>query len=202
MYLSLIFCLLPLVGLGPVSAIPTNIRTRDNTVLAGKILSGTIQNTTYAPKIKNASNSTNVLETINYFPNPVVHCSGKALDGDDDWETDLDTAVTASTTSGIYGTCDLDGSDVDGYGVLAWKSGSVQVYYCNHGFTAETCSLNEYWRADDLINDKCGKNGGGWVTISDLKKTIGRDTTNSNGGFRSECGASLHGVAENIVIIV
>ncbi|KUI60132.1 hypothetical protein VP1G_11210 [Cytospora mali] len=202
MYLSLIFsfCLVPIFGPGPVAAIPTDIRSRTNTALTGRILSGSIHNTTYAPKIQNISNSTKALETVNYFPNPVVHCSGRTLSGDSNWMTDLDTAVISSTTSGIYGTCDVDGSEVDGDGVLAWKSGQVQVYYCNHGFTPQDCSLNEYWRADDLINDSCGSDGGGWVTISDWKKTIGRDPTNSDGSFRSECGASLHGVSANIVI--
>ncbi|ROW10267.1 hypothetical protein VMCG_01926 [Cytospora schulzeri] len=204
MYLSLIlsFVLLSIWGPGPVSAVPTDVRARSNTAPTGRILSGSVWNTTHAPNVQNVSNSTKTLETINYFPDPVVHCSGRKLndDDDDDWKSDLDAAVTASSTSGVYGTCDLDGSQVDGDGVMAWKSGTVQVYYCNHGFTPSDCSLNEYWRADDLINESCGSNGGGWVTISDWSKTIGRDPTKSDGSFRSECGASLHGVSANIVI--
>lgn len=188
-----------MLGSSLVGAVPTDHRARGNTASTGEALSSTIRNTTYAPKIDNISNSTNTLDTINYFPDPVVHCSGRTFDGDD-WETDLETAVTSSDTSGVYGTCDVDGSEVDGDGVLGWSSGSVQVYYCNHGFSATSCSLNEYWRADDLINDSCGSDGGGWVVISKLSKTIGRDPTKSDGSFRSECGSSLHGVSANIVI--
>lgn len=205
MYLSLIFSsiLLPILGPGPVAAVPTDVvraRARSNSAPTGRILSGSVWNTTHAPNVQSISNSTKTLETVNYFPDPVVHCSGRTLDDDADWAKDLATAVTTSSTSGIYGTCDVDGSEVDGDGVLAWKSGSVQVYYCNHGFTPTDCSLNEYWRADDLINDSCGSNGGGWVVISDWSKTIGRDPTKSDGSFRSECGSSLHGVSANIVI--
>lgn len=203
MFLSLIFslCLGPILGPGLVSAVPTDNRARSHTARAGTLLSGAILNSTYAPKIDSLINSTNILDTINYFPDPVVHCSGRTLDdGDSGWETDLITAVTSTTSAGVYGTCDADGGEVDGDGVLGWRSGLVQVYYCNHGFTAQDCSLNEYWRADDLINDSCGSNGGGWVTISEWKKTIGRDPTNSDGSFRSECGDSLHGVSTNIVI--
>lgn len=131
-----------------------------------------------------------------------MHCSGRLLsdEGDTDWSSDLDTAVTASGDDGLYGSCDVAGDDVDGYGSLAFKSGTVQVYYCNHAFGAQGCSVNEYWRADDLINAACGDNGGGWVSISDWGKTIGRDPTNSDGSFRSECGDSLHGPSENFAL--
>lgn len=205
MYLSLIFSsiLLSIFGAGHAHAIPTEIRARTNNTTAptAKILSGSIWNSTNAPSVNTLSNSTKTLSTINYFPDPVVHCSGRKLDdGDSSWQADLAAAVTTRSAAGVYGSCDEDGSQVDGDGVLAWKSGSVQVYYCNHGFTPSDCSLNEYWRADDLINDSCGSNGGGWVVISDWSITIGRDPTKSDGSFRSECGLSLHGVSANIVI--
>lgn len=151
----------------------------------------------------NSTVNTKQHDTVNYFPDPEVHCSGRSLDdsGDTDYSSSLDTAVTTSTTDGLYGACDVYGSSVDGYGSLAWKSGTVQVYYCNHGFSATSCDVNEYWRADALIDDACGADGGGWVTISDWSLTIGRDPTNESGSFRSECGDSLHGVSENYVVI-
>ncbi|KAL2292883.1 hypothetical protein FJTKL_07934 [Diaporthe vaccinii] len=192
MYHSLIlsFSLAPILGL----ALPTTAPT-------GNLVSGSaLLNATHAPKINTLSNSTHLFDTINYFPDPEVSCSGRKLsDETSNWSTDLATAVTTTTTDGVYGTCDANGSEVDGSGNLAWKSGKVQVYYCNHGFTPNPCSVNEYWRADDLINDKCGSDGGGWVKIPDWGKTIGRDPTNSDGSFRSECGASLHGVKANVV---
>lgn len=142
------------------------------------------------------------MDTENYFPDPSVHCSGRLLSdsGDSNWSADLDTAVTTSSDSGLYGSCDVSDDTVDGYGSLAFKSGTVQVYYCNHAFGAQGCSVNEYWRADDLINQECGENGGGWVSISSWGKTIGRDPTNSDGSFRSECGDSLHGPDANFAL--
>lgn len=223
MYHSLIlsFSLAPILGL----ALPTTAPSTDtNTAPTGNLVSGgALLNATHAPKINSLANSTHLFDTINYFPDPEVSCSGRKLsDESSNWSTDLATAVTTTTTDGVYGTCDADGSEVDGSGNLAWKSGGVQVYYCNHGFTPNPCSVNEYWRADDLINDKCGSDGGGWVKIPDWGKTIGRyvcihalrvcfldsytdllvfnrDPTNSDGSFRSECGASLHGVKANVV---
>lgn len=201
MYHSLIlsFSLVPVLGLALPTTAPstgTNTATTGNLVSAGALL-----NATHAPKINSLANSTHLFDTINYFPDPEVSCSGRKLsDESSNWSTDLTTAVTTTTTDGIYGTCDADGTEVDGSGNLAWKSGGVQVYYCNHGFTPNPCSVNEYWRADDLINDKCGSDGGGWVKIPDWGKTIGRDPTNSGGSFRSECGASLHGAKANVVV--
>lgn len=201
MYHSLIlsFSLVPVLGLALPTTAPstgTNTATTGNLVSAGALL-----NATHAPKINSLANSTHLFDTINYFPDPEVSCSGRKLsDESSNWSTDLTTAVTTTTTDGVYGTCDADGTEVDGSGNLAWKSGGVQVYYCNHGFTPNPCSVNEYWRADDLINDKCGSDGGGWVKIPDWGKTIGRDPTNSGGSFRSECGASLHGVKANVVV--
>lgn len=150
-----------------------------------------------------AINSTRLAATENYFPDPSVHCSGRYLDdeGDTDWSSSLDTAVASSDSEdGLYGSCDVSGDGVDGYGSLAFKSGTVQVYYCNHAFAAQGCSVNEYWRADDLINQECGDKGGGWVSISAWGKTIGRDPTNADGSFRSECGDSLHGPNQNFAI--
>lgn len=146
---------------------------------------------------------TNTLATVNYFPDPVVHCSGRSLtdSGDTNPSGSLSTAVTTASNDGLYGACNVNGKTVDGGdGSLAWKSGKVQVYYCNHGFAATDCDVNEYWRADALIADKCGAQGGGWVSISDWSLTIGRDPTNSGGSFRSECGSSLHGVNANFVV--
>lgn len=160
----------------------------------------------HVPKRDDASNSTattNGYASVNYFPDPVVHCSGRKLSdsGDDNYSASLDAAVTTSTDDGLYGACDVGGNTVDGGdGSLAWKSGTVQVYYCNHGFAATSCDVNEYWRADALIDDTCGADGGGWVSISDWSLTIGRDPTNSGGSFRSECGESLHGVNANFVV--
>lgn len=200
MYHSLIlsFSLAPILGLALPTTAPS---TGTNTAPTGNLVSGgALLNATHAPKINSLSNSTHLFDTINYFPDPEVSCSGRKLDDESsNWSADLTAAVTTTTTDGIYGTCDADGSEVDGSGNLAWKSGGVQVYYCNHGFTPNPCSVNEYWRADDLINDKCGSDGGGWVKIPDWGKTIGRDPTNSDGSFRSECGASLHGVKANVV---
>ena len=200
MYHSLIlsFSLVPILGLALPTTAPS---TGTNTAPAGNLVSrGALLSTQHAPKINSLSNSTHLFDTINYFPDPEVKCSGRKLsDESSNWSTDLATAVTTTTTDGIYGTCDAGGEEVDGSGNLAWKSGKVQVYYCNHGFTPNPCSVNEYWRADDLINDKCGSDGGGWVSIPDWGKTIGRDPTKSDGSFRSECGASLHGVKANVV---
>lgn len=200
MYPSLILSLsiLPILGL----AVPTAI-TGDNNVATTPSVQQRSTAAVITKQDSSASNSTRTDATVNYFPDPVVHCSGRYLDdeGDDDWSTDLNTAVTTSSSAGLYGSCDVDGDDVDGDGSLAFKSGTVQVYYCNHAFAAQTCSLNEYWRADALITAQCGSSGGGWVTISDWSKTIGRDPTNSDGSFRSECGDSLHGADANFVIV-
>lgn len=154
------------------------------------------------PKRGLLSNITKQLDTINGFTDPTVHCSGRYLDdeGDSAWSSDLDTAVTSTSSTGLYGSCNVNGDTVDGYGALAFSSGTVQVYYCNHGFTATSCSVNEYWRADALINEKCGESGGGWVTVSAESITIGRDPTNSDGSFRGECGYTLHGVDMNFAI--
>ncbi|PSR93865.1 hypothetical protein BD289DRAFT_451676 [Coniella lustricola] len=150
-----------------------------------------------------SSSTVKTFDTVNGFTDPVVHCSGRSLSdsGDSDYTADLDTAVTSTSEDGLYGACDVNGGTVDGDGALAWSSGTVQVYYCNHAFSATSCDINEYWRADALITDKCGADGGGWVTVSALDITIGRDPTNSDGSFRSECGYSLHGLAENIVML-
>lgn len=148
------------------------------------------------------SNATRLLSTVNGFPDPAVHCSGRSLSdsGDADYSSDLNAAVTASGDDGLYGACNVNGDAVDGDGALAFRSGTVQVYFCNHAFAATSCDLNEYWRADALITAECGADGGGWVTISDWSLTIGRDPTNSDGSFRSECGDSLHGVNENFAV--
>lgn len=199
MYYSLVlsFALLPILA----TAIPT-ASTGDGS----QHLPALSHAKSYIPKRAAASNSTSspkIFDTVNYFPNPVTHCSGRSLDdsGDSNYSSDLDTAVTTTSTDGLYGSCDVYGNGVDGDGSLAWKSGTVQVYYCNHAFAVTSCNVNEYWRADALINDKCGEKGGGWVTISAWSLTIGRDPTNSDGSFRSECGDSLHGVNENFVVI-
>lgn len=195
MYHSLIlsFSLIPILGLALPTIAPS---TGTSTAPTGNIVSLSTQN---APKINSLSNLTNQFDTINYFPDPEVSCSGRHLyDETSNWSADLIAAVTGTTEDGLYGSCD-SGTEVDGSGNLAWKSGRVQVYYCNHGFGPNPCSVNEYWRADDLINNKCGADRGGWVKIPDWGKTIGRDPTNSDGSFRSECGASLHGVKANVV---
>lgn len=191
MYHSLIlsFFLLPILGL----AVPTT--DESNTPFP--------QRSAHISKRINISSITKTLETLNGFPNPEVHCSGRSLsdEGDSNYWSDLSAAVTTSSKNGLYGACNVNGDDVDGDGALAFKSGTVQVYFCNHGFSATSCDVNEYWRADALITDACGADGGGWVSISDWSLTIGRDPTNSDGSFRSECGNSLHGVSENFVII-
>lgn len=164
MYHSLIFSfyLVPILGLAlPTTTAPS---TGTNTAPTGNIVSLSTQN---APKVNSLSNITNQFDTINYFPDPEVSCSGRHLyDETTSWSTDLSNAVTSTTEDGIWGSCDQGGKEVDGSGNLAWKSGKVQVYYCNHGFSPNPCSVNEYWRADDLINDKCGSDGGGWVKVS------------------------------------
>lgn len=194
MYRSLILSLsvLPILGL----AVPT---TSTSTTTSTDV---TLGSTKLSIKVESAVNATRQTDTVNYFPDPTVHCSGRYLDdeGDSDWSADLATAVTASGDDGLYGSCDVSGDEVDGYGSLAFKSGTVQVYYCNHAFGAQGCSVNEYWRADDLITAQCGDSGGGWVSISDWGKTIGRDPTNADGSFRSECGDSLHGPSENFAL--
>ncbi|KAJ4416625.1 hypothetical protein N0V82_006634 [Gnomoniopsis sp. IMI 355080] len=199
MYYSFLlsFALVPMLGL----AIPTASTGDGNQHPAAGS-----QARSHILKRNAASNSTvntKEFDTVNYFPNPEVHCSGRSLDdsGDTNWSSDLDTAVTATSTDGLYGSCNVYDNSVDGYGSLAWSSGTVQVYYCNHGFSATSCDVNEYWRADALIDDSCGSDGGGWVTISDWSLTIGRDPTNEDGSFRSECGDSLHGVNENYVVV-
>ncbi|KAF3768665.1 hypothetical protein M406DRAFT_71647 [Cryphonectria parasitica EP155] len=189
-YRSLILSLslLPVLGLGaPAISSVTGAIARQRSI--------------QLPKRDGGLNSTKTLDTVNGFPDPVVHCSGRKLsdEGDTAYTADLDTAVTSTSTSGLYGSCDISGDTVDGDGALAWSSGTVQVYYCNHGFAATSCDVNEYWRADALITDSCGADGGGWVTISEMSITIGRDPTNSDGSFRSECGDGLHGVNENFV---
>lgn len=148
-------------------------------------------------------NTTRIFDTINGFPDPEVHCSGRLLtdSGDTDYSSSLNAAVTSTGDDGLYGACNVDGDGVDGYGALAFSSGTVQVYFCNHAFASTSCDLNEYWRADALISESCGDDGGGWVTISDWSLTIGRDPTNSDGSFRSECGVGLHGVNENWVVV-
>ncbi|CAN8100332.1 unnamed protein product [Discula destructiva] len=201
MYSSLVFSflLLPLLALAVPTAETGAARSTDSAPVSR---SGSY----IIPKRDDSSNTTvktNVFDTVNYFPDPVVHCSGRLLSdsGDTDYSSSLDTAVITTSDDGLYGACNVGGTSVDGYGTLAWKSGKVQVYYCNHAFAATDCDVNEYWRADALIDDGCGKDGGGWVTISDWSLTIGRDPTNSGGSFRSECGDSLHGVSENFVIL-
>lgn len=198
MYYSLIlsFFLLPFLGL----AVPT-ASTGDGSTHAATLS----RSRSYIPKRDDASNSTvrvKELETINYFPDPVVHCSGRSLtdSGDDDYSSSLDTAVTTNSEDGLYGACNVNEDSVNGDGSLAWVSGTVQVYYCNHAFAATSCDVNEYWRADALIDDSCGEDGGGWVSISDWSLTIGRDPANSDGSFLSECGDDLHGVNENFVV--
>lgn len=193
MYFSLILSilLLPVLGL----AVPTTNVGR----------TPFLQRSRDAPKratLLNITDITNVLDTVNGFTDPEVHCSGRKLSdsGTTDYTSALNTAVTGSSDESLYGACNIDGSDVNGDGALAFVSGTVQVYYCNHGFSAISCDVNEYWRADDLITDSCGADGGGWVTLSSTSRTIGRDPTNSDGSFRSECGSSLHGVNENFVV--
>ncbi|KAG8167755.1 hypothetical protein KVR01_003444 [Diaporthe batatas] len=162
MYHSLIlsFSLVPILGLALPTTVPS---TGTDTAPTDSIVSLSTQQ---APKINSLSNITNQFDTINYFPDPEVSCSGRHLyDETSSWSADLTAAVTSTTKDGIFGSCDA-GSEVDGSGNLAWKSGKVQVYYCNHGFTPNPCSVNEYWRADDLINAKCGPDGGGWVKVS------------------------------------
>lgn len=195
--LILSFTLLPTLGL----AIPAASTGDGGQHLA--TLSHARSHTTKRTDASNSTVNTKEFDTVNYFPDPAVHCSGRSLDdsGDTDYSSDLDTAVTSSSTDGLYGACNVYGDSVDGEGSLAWKSGTVQVYYCNHGFSVTSCDVNEYWRADALIDDKCGADGGGWVTISDWSLTIGRDPTNTDGSFRSECGDSLHGVNANFVVI-
>jgi hypothetical protein len=150
MYHSLIlsFFLAPILGL----ALPTTAPwTGTNTAPTGNIVSGgALLSTQHGPKINSLSNVTNILDTINYFPDPEVHCSGRHLyDETTNWRADLTAAVTTATQDGIYGTCDAGRSEVDGSGNLAWRSGRVQVYYCNKGFMPNPCSVNEYWRADE-----------------------------------------------------
>lgn len=200
MHLSLATSLLSLLLLvrgasaAPVvaAARSTNTTTKPHSI--GNQLSSSFLNSTYAPNTASLANATNQFQTINAFPDPVVKCSGHSLDGYTSWLADLQTAVTATTDAGIYGACDASGEEVDGQGNIGWRAGKVQVYYCNKGFTPNPCSVNEYWRADALITASCGASVGGWVTISDWGKTIGRDATNSDGSFRSECGQTLSGV--------
>ncbi|POS70379.1 hypothetical protein DHEL01_v211226 [Diaporthe helianthi] len=140
----LLFSLVPILGLALPTTTPS---TGTNTAPTGNIisLSRQVQQT---PKINSLANITNQFATINYFPDPEVSCSGRHLyDETSTWSADLTAAVTSTTKEGIFGTCDA-GSEVNGSGNLAWKSGRVQVYYCNHGFTPNPCSVNEYWRAN------------------------------------------------------
>lgn len=193
MYYSLILSisLLPILGL----AVPT-------TTANGAPFLHNSRDTPRRSALLNITDITNVLVTVNGFTDPEVHCSGRKLSdsGTTDYTSALNAAVTGSSDDSLYGACNVDGSDVNGDGSLAFISGKVQVYYCNHGFSAISCSVNEYWRADDLITDSCGADGGGWVTLSSSSRTIGRDPANSDGSFRSECGDSLHGVNENWVV--
>lgn len=199
MYPSLILSisLLPLLGL----AVPT-APTGETPSLPPQQRSAATLTGRDGDSTNNILNITKVLDTVNGFPDPEVHCSGRSLtdSGTSDYASALNIAVTASSEDGVYGACNVNGDDVDGDGSLAFKSGTVQVYFCNHAFAATSCNLNEYWRADALITDQCGADGGGWVTISDWSLTIGRDPTNSDGSFRSECGDSLHGVNENFAL--
>lgn len=209
MYRSLILSLsvLPMLGWAvptTKSTISTSRSTTDDNNNNDSSSSSSIITTVRINSNSNSAiNSSRLAATENYFPDPSVHCSGRSLDdeGATDWSGALDTAVTSSDNDdGLYGSCDVSGDYVDGYGSLAFKSGTVQVYYCNHAFAAQACSVNEYWRADDLINQACGDKAGGWVSISAWGKTIGRDPTNADGSFRSECGDSLHGPNQNFAI--
>lgn len=197
--LILSLSVLPLLGWAvPTTTISRSTSTDDNDDSSSGMITVKIDASN-----NNILNTTRQAATENYFPDPSVHCSGRSLDdeGDTSWSTSLATAVASrDAEAGLYGSCDVAGDDVDGYGSLAFKSGTVQVYYCNHAFAAQGCSLNEYWRADDLINTACGAKGGGWVSISKWGKTIGRDPTNADGSFRSECGDSLHGPNQNFAL--
>lgn len=173
MYLPLVLALslLPALGLAAPAA--------DGNAAASNELPRSLLDNLQLPKRDDSIfNTTKTFVTTNGFPDPTVHCSGRTLidssdDGDSyDYQSDLETAVAGTSDSSLYGACNVDGSDVDGDGSLAWKSGYVQVYFCNHGFAATTCDVNEYWRADALIKAECGNDGGGWVSISDWSLTV------------------------------
>lgn len=204
--LLLSISLLPLLGLAvPTTAGSTTTRGEENALQQSRSPAAALAAPRYISGRDGAGsflNTTKLLNTVNGFPDPEVHCSGRLLSdsGDTDYASDLNIAVTASSDDGVYGACNVNGDGVDGNGALAFKSGTVQVYFCNHAFAGTSCDLNEYWRADALITGSCGADGGGWVTISDWSLTIGRDPTNSDGSFRSECGDSLHGVNENFAV--
>lgn len=175
MYFPLVLSLslLPALGL----AAPTTDNNNNKPALFPRIhLDDKRDSSSYSTSILN---TTKTFVTSNGFPDPEVHCSGRTLvdassDGDSyDYQTDLEAAVAGTSDESLYGACNVDGADVDGGdGSLAWKSGYVQVYFCNHGFAATTCDINEYWRADALIKAECGNDGGGWVSISDWDLTV------------------------------
>jgi hypothetical protein len=122
-----------------------------------------------------------ISEFANCINKTYVYCSHKQLTGD--WENDL-----ANAARGIGYYCPIHMIDPHQYYRTMW--GRTQIYICNYDDSLLSCSTEEYWAANALLDDKCGQGGGGWMyrETEDHAWSIGRDPTLNNGDYISECG--------------
>lgn len=68
--------------------------------------------------------------------------------------------------------------------------GRTQIYICNFDDSLLSCSSDEYWAANALLDDKCGQGMGGWMyrKTEDHIWSVGRDPNLNDNQFLSECG--------------
>ncbi|KAH8779786.1 hypothetical protein F5883DRAFT_638360 [Diaporthe sp. PMI_573] len=125
-----------------------------------------------------------ISEYANCINKTYIYCSHRDLTGD--WNSDLPNAVR-----GVEHFCPSRMIDPYKYYRTMW--GRTQVYICNYADSLLSCSSDEYWAANALLDDKCGQGMGGWMyrKTEDHVWSIGRDPTLDNNEFSSDWSSSL-----------
>ncbi|KAL1863029.1 hypothetical protein Daus18300_008185 [Diaporthe australafricana] len=122
-----------------------------------------------------------VSESATCLNRTYIYCSHHDLTGD--YKNDITAAVV-----GLDHFCSIHMVSPNQYYRTIW--GTSQIYHCNYAGMYKPCSSAEYWAADAMFDEHCGQGKGGWMyrETDDSRWSVGRDPTQDDGNFRSECG--------------